>query len=512
MMLFLALLALASCGAPNKQSKNVLPTPRTAEPRYGGTFRMIMRSSPTGLSPPATVGPEEKLMDVSPDRSEGNGLEPVLAEKVEEDVAHNRIVFYLRKGVRFHDGSELNADVVIWNFQVRGPVQYSEYLKGITKIDDMTVQFEYTEYSNQLLQSWGFMPIFSEAAWERASGGDAEKGYEWSRTHCVGTGPFMLQDYQVDDHITWVKNPDYWRKGEPYLDGIEYTFVPDATTARMMMLAGEADYWGGWYDKELDDDGFTVLHSWLGLSFNIWPNTADPDSRWTDIRLREALEYAIDKPAIAEIFNTSQAPDTWVPMTMMAPPGEWGFDPEYPTRTYNPEKARQLLAEAGYADGLDVKILMGSDQGSRDFGALLKFYLDEVGMRVTLDLADPGRFYSTVYGANPGPDLSVMYSGMDTNYLVTYMRWFSTDPLTNLSYLGHTPEQAALDEEAQEAFSVADQKIVTEKLVSYLSDNALIIPIIWYPISSMAAPKVHMPNESPKGGRWLPGETWLEEK
>jgi peptide/nickel transport system substrate-binding protein len=519
MILFISFLLIAGCKAPESRSLSNSSNSGVVEPRYGGTLRMIMKAGPRGLSPPAAIGPEdmlavvpsvEKLMDISNDRSEGNGLEPVLAEKVEEDIAHNRIVFHLRKGVRFHDGSELNADVVIWNYQIRGAVQYSKYWKGITKLDDMTVQIEYTEYNSQLIQSWGPMPIFSKAAWEEASGGDPEKGKEWARDHCVGTGPFILKEYQRDSHITWVKNPDYWREGRPYLDGIECKIIPDKQTAKMVMLAGEADFLSTQYDKELEERGFTVLSGWLGLSVNIWPNTADPDSRWNDIRLRQALEYAIDKPAIARAFNQQRFSDAYVPMTMMAPPGEWGYDPNYPARSNDPEKARQLLAEAGYADGLDVQMLIMSDQGSRDFGTMLKRYLDEVGIRVELDLADPGRFFSTVYGTKPGPDLSVMYSGMDTNYLVTYMRWFSTDPMTNLSYLGHTPEQEALDEEAEKASSVDDQKTVTGKVVKYLTDNALIIPIIWYPLSSMAAPGVHIPYMTRKGGRWLPEETWME--
>jgi ABC-type transport system substrate-binding protein len=476
----LFLLLIAGCNAPESRSSGGSSNSGVVKPSYGGTLRMIMATGPRGLSPPAAVGPEdmvavvpsvEKLMDISADRSKGNGLEPVLAEKVEEDIAHNRIVFQLRKEVKFHDGSELNADAVIWNYQIRGAVQYSEYWKGITKIDDMTVQIEYTEYNSQLIQSWGTLQIFSKAAWDKASGGDPEKGEEWARDHCVGTGPFILKEYERDSHITWVRNPDYWKEGRPYLDGIECKIVPDSQTAKMVMLAGEADFWSVRYDKELEEQGFTVLNGWPGLSVNIWPNTAEPGSRWNDIRLRQALEYAIDKQAVAGVFNQQRYSDAYVPVTMMAPPGEWGYDPDYPARSYDPEKARHLLAEAGYADGLDVQILIMSDQVSRDLGTMLKQYLDQVGIRVALDMADPGRFYGTVYGIKPGPDLSVMYSGMDTNYLVTYMRWFSTDPMTNLSYLGHTPEQAALDEEAMKASSVADQKAATEKAVRYLTDN-----------------------------------------
>jgi ABC-type transport system substrate-binding protein len=248
------------------------------------------------------------------------------------------------------------------------------------------------------------------------------------------------------------------------------------------------------------------LSGWLGLVVDIWPNTASPDSRWNDIRLRQAIEYAIDKPAIAKAYGSGL-----VPVTMLAPPGEWGYDPNYPARTYNPEKARQLLADAGYPDGLDAEMLVLNDHQSVTFGTILKQYLDAVGIRVELDMAEPGRFYSTIYGANPGPDLSVTYSGMDTNFLVTYMRWFSTDPFTNLSYLGHADEQKALDEEAKSIPDAAGQKAMTERLVKYLTDVAMIIPILLVPLRSTIAPYVHTANYSKEGGYWHPEETWMEE-
>lgn len=98
-----------------------------------------------------------------------------------------------------------------------------------------------TEYSNKLVPSWGWWPVItSKAAWDKASGGDVEKGKEWARSNIVGTGPFMLREFKRDVHIKWVKNPNYWRPGRPYLDGIEVRYIPDTVTASSMLQVGEA--------------------------------------------------------------------------------------------------------------------------------------------------------------------------------------------------------------------------------------------------------------------------------
>jgi len=497
-------------------------TPAAGQPVYGGVLRIIASAGPQVLSYVPEMGPSdagavfpavERLLDATADRSMGNGLEPVLAESYEDDVANKRIVFHIRKGVKFHDGSDLNADVVIWNYQLlidAGRLQFANYFKGIKKIDDYTVQIDYTEYTNQLIHSWGWMAMYSKAAWEKASGGDLQKGKEWARQNVVGTGPFMLKEFKRDVHLIWVKNPNYWRPGRPYLDGIEVRYIPDATTAHTLLLSGGADQWSSAPMKnqvDLMKQGFVRVSNWPGMPMSIWPNTADPNSKWNDKRLRMAIEYALDKPALAKALGFGY----YVPMTMLAPPGEWGYDPNYPARNYNPAKAKQLLAEAGYPNGIKgVKLLIPNDQSSLDAGTALKQYLDAVGINIDLDVADPGRFYGLVWGYNPGPDLSWMWSGRDVTYLVTYMRWFSTDPFTNLSYLGHTPEQKALDEEAKRIPDTAGQKAITEKIIKYMTDECRIIPVYDVPSAVIVQPWVHTTQFSQGFIRWQTEEVWME--
>ena len=140
--------------------------PAAGQPVSGGILRIISPSGPQALGG-FTAGPldmgfcypaSECLLDASKDRTKGTGLVPVLAQSVDDDIANKRIVFHLRPNVKFSDGSPLNADVVLWTVQRQvdaGRLQYQSYYKGIKKLDDMTVEMDYTQYTNQLLPELG---------------------------------------------------------------------------------------------------------------------------------------------------------------------------------------------------------------------------------------------------------------------------------------------------------------------------------------------------------------------
>ena len=493
------------------------------QPQYGGILRIIAPAGPTMMSYVPMMGPGERsaifpaaeaLVDTTRERQTASGIEPVLAEKVVEDPKKLTITFQIRKGIKFHDGSELDAEVARWNIQqvVDGKaLPFSRYFKGLKVVDKYTLVIELNEYSNQLLPSWGWWSaMYSKAAWEKASGGDLEKGKEWARTNIVGTGPFILKEYKRDSHIIWVKNPNYWRKGRPYLDGIEVRYIPDPVTASAMMQAKEADAWGAPAREQADllKKGFKRQAAWPALGMAIWPNTANPNSKWKDKRLREALEYALDKEAIAKALGFG----FYKPLKSLPMEGEWGYDPNYNPRPYNPEKAKQLLAEAGYPNGLKAKLLVFFTPDAKDAGTAIMQYLNAAGFQIELDVADPGRFFGTIYNTPPGPDQDMHFwmTGKDTNYLMTYMRWYSTEPFTDLSFLGHTPEQAEMDKQAQKLTDVKEQAAMTKKLMRYLMDNAMIIPVYDNMIGTIQQPWLHSTQYEQGFVRWQTEEVWME--
>jgi len=136
--------------------------------------------------------------------------------------------FHLRKGVKFHDGTDFNAQAVKWNMDKTVAATRPQLSKvtSIEVIDDYTIQFNLSEWDNQVLGEFGSDPalIISPASFEK-------KGEKWANTNPIGTGAWVKAKTKRNTMISYVKNKDYWEKGFPYLDEVFYYHIPDATTA-----------------------------------------------------------------------------------------------------------------------------------------------------------------------------------------------------------------------------------------------------------------------------------------
>jgi ABC-type transport system substrate-binding protein len=373
------------------------------------------------------------------------------------------------------------------------------------------------QYNNQMAATWGWWSaMYSKKAWDDASGGDLEKGKEWALSHLVGTGPFILTDFQPDVGLTWTKNPNYWQPGKPYLDKIEIKIVPDAVTARAAFEKGEADIWAASAKDavELIAKGYKMQVAWPVLPWGLWPNTSNPDSKMSNKSVREALEYAINKEAITKAIGHG----LYKTLKSLPWEGEMGYDATM-GRVYDPIKARELLASAGYSasNPCKVSLLTTNAFGPDPIDACtaVKQQLDAVGFEVTIDQADAGRFFGTAYGkANiPSVDQDLLWyfaGGCDTNYLQTYVRWFSTQPFTYVSYLGRTAEQATMDAQAMGVTTMDEQVTWCGKLMHYIIDNALVIPVYGFPGYNIQQKWVHSTQYTTGFTRWQTEIVWME--
>ena len=115
-------------------------------------------------------------------------------------------------------------------FSALNRLQYGDALKSVEILDDYTVRLHLTKYHNMIIHSFGWNYAMSKKAY-------TTKEKDWLRANFVRTGPFKLVEWKRDSHIIWEKNPDYWMKDRPYLDRIEFRYVPDPVTASAMMQA-----------------------------------------------------------------------------------------------------------------------------------------------------------------------------------------------------------------------------------------------------------------------------------
>ncbi|NLP36384.1 MAG: ABC transporter substrate-binding protein [Firmicutes bacterium] len=516
--LFLILLMIMAVGCSDTSGKSGNNDNKqniganTSEPVAGGTLRIVRPSGPIVLGWAPDFGPSdyahalpgaESLLAVNSERE----LEGLLAESFEEDPDNLTITFHLRKGVKFHDGSDFNAEVAKWNYEIGGKYSAGDtsFLKSIEVVDDYTLVFHLNEWHNQILPNMGISLMFSKEAFE-ANGGETNGGIEWARANLVGTGPFILKEYNRDNNMIWVKNENYWGK-EAYLDGIEITFVPEASTAMALMQNGDADMWvegPAQNYAELEALGFVNQKGWAGVQMHLIPNTVDPNSPFQDKRVREALEYAIDKQALCDVLGYGYMR----PITAVSPPGDWGGDLVY--REYNPEKAKQLLMEAGYEDGLEFTLLAQAGTGGRNETAeALAGLLDKVGFKVKLDLADTGRFFGAAFGGG-WDDVILTFSGQDANYLTSFQRWWGHNVGSTLPGIGKPEELIRLSKESILKRTLEEQKEITEQMIDIIGREALVIPLFDAPSSFMRTTRVHTDWLEQGLSRWKTNEVWLE--
>ena len=454
-----------------------------------------------GLMGPAdatyTFPAGEYLVEPLTDAQGNHGWIPFLCQSYKIDPTAKTFTFNLRHGVLFTDGTEMTAAVVKWNFQQdidNGWLEQANEITSIDTPDNYTVVINFKDYSNQYEFNWGWTTIFSEAAWEANAGTDksdtSKGGIQWATNHIVGTGPFILQSYTTDVSMIWTKNPNYWQKGKPYLDGMEWDIVPDETTASAELQAGQIDVWyqgsaaQDW--KQLAGMGFKVQSFWPGLPQMLMGNTTNATSKWNDIRVREALEYAIDKPDISQALGLGY----YTSLPQIPPPGQWGFSSNITTRGYDTQQAKSLLAAAGYPNGCPVTLLCQNDPPDVDAAQSIQQSMNGAGFQVTLDEADPGRYFASVFGTG-WPDLLLMFYGMDNNYLMTYISWFSTTPKSNLASFQRFDYQKTFDPQVVMIPDVPGQMAATVQIFTYMYQQAALCPLWLIPATTVSASYVH---------------------
>jgi peptide/nickel transport system substrate-binding protein len=423
----IAAVALTACTSKTPSvstSSNTSPgsAPSTSStamtPKYGGTLKVIQTPMPANIGWPAEmVGYSGAMTNCAEtllrDDHKGN-LVPWLAEsfKVADDL--KSITFNIRKGVKFHDGSDLNAGAVKWNLDNYIQSKMQPYWASAETIDDYTLRVYFTQWKNTLPVSFGDIDppafIISKASFD-------SHGKDWMMANPVGTGPFRYRSFQQDVSLELEKNPDYWVKGKPYLDGVKVTMATDPTTIKMLVQSGEEDI-----IANVSDPKDAAAYSAMGLkvtarpfiNWGLIPDTANSSSPWAKQQVREAVDYAIDREGIAKAFGYGY----YQPLYQIPPRYTLTYEPNFPlARKYNPDKAQQLLAEAGFSSGFDTTII-AMPMGSRDVTVSIQENLAKIGIKANLDYPEMGKWV-TYMGPGTWPTNSVLYTlfpAMDSYY------------------------------------------------------------------------------------------------
>lgn len=369
------------------------------QPKPGGTLRVAYESDVSGLDPHLSPGIQawhvvgnlfNSLVTID---TELNYV-PDLAESWDVLEDGKVYVFHLRKGVKFHDGTDFDAEAVRWNYQrIMDPEEkafdapYYSIVESVEALDAHTIKFTLKHPSMTLLPVMaanraGFLQM-SPAAYQRW-------GKEEIRLHPVGTGPFKLARWDQNQVIVLEKNPHYFKPGLPYLDRVELRVMKDGITRVTALRTGEVDFANAIPREHVErlakDTQIRVLRGRetqrVSTSFNF------KHPRFTDVRVRQALGgYGIDRQAIAKTALLGLGQPLW----SLVPHGakdQIDFGEYYP---YNPEKAKALLKEAGYdaKNPLRLSIMAHAAEAALPTVAtILKTQYAKLGVEVTVEVID----------------------------------------------------------------------------------------------------------------------------
>lgn len=399
----------------------------------------------------------EGLVKADPD---GNFV-PALAESFEISDDATTFTFHIRKGVKFHNGADLTAEDVIYTLdKCRGTETgvpllsaYAE-IDTVTAIDDDTVEIklkapniEYLAYLNTAI---------------------IPHDYADQETFPIGTGPYKFKSRSVQENIVLEKFADYW--GTPgYLDEVTFRIIENTDALVMALRSGSVDLSVHRVASDVQEigDEYELLESPTNLVQALYlNNAAEP---LNDLKVRQALNYAVNVEDVMLITNDGLG--TPIGSSIYPSFGKY-FMPEladaYP---YNPEKAKELLTEAGYPDGFSLTITAPSNYAVHVNAAqVIAEQLKNVGIDAKINLVEWATWLSDVY---QGRNFEATVVGFDASFLTARAlleRWISDNSKNMINF--NDPEYDRVLKEAFAATNEEEQTALYKQAEKILSDDA----------------------------------------
>lgn len=366
--------------------------------------------------------------------SEDGEVIPYLAESLVSDPDGLTYTVKLRDDVYFSDGSKLDADALLWNFEnfkenATTSSTHFGMVDSFEKISDSEVVIHMSQWSSQipysLCSAAGLM--YSKKAFD-------DNGYDWCLQNAVGTGAYLLDEWVTDDYKTFVYNENYWNASvKPAVTKITIKVIPDETTAQAAMLSDNLDVFPGTYNftKDMEAQGFprVTTKMWYYSDFIVFASAIE-DSPLSDVRVRQAICYAIDSKTIQETINLNMSLLT----NQYAIEGTPFYTDTVQGYDYDPEKAKELLAEAGYPDGFTTTLYTGTDLNLSKQMIAVQGYLQDVGITVNLEYQDVSIWSSkTVYSIEEG--MVLVSHGFGTNIVNQAVANFSKEAVKGVGML-----------------------------------------------------------------------------
>ncbi len=464
LMAFLTMAALGGCAGGTEDSSG---DKSSAEPVYGGSVVVGIQQDIDSLDPhkATAAGTKEILFNifeglVKPDEN-GNLMKAVASDYT---ISEDGLVytFTLRDGIKFHNGNEVTVEDVEYSLErasglLDGTALISS-LKTLTSvdiIDDKTVQVTTGSANTELIYS------FTAAILPKGSGEDAN-------ADPIGTGPFSFVSYKPQEGIVLAKNNDYWQEGLPYLDEVNFKIVNSPDTALLDLQGGSIDIYPYLTDSQANElqGTFQILSAPSDVVQALFLNNAvEP---LNDVKVRQAICYALDKDSINEFVVGGNG--TLVSSAMLPTLKDYYVDLNavYGTGA-NIEKAKELLAEAGYPDGIDLEVTVPSNYAVHMQTAEVAVeQLKAAGINATINAVEWNTWLEQCYnGRQYEATICGITSDMTPSYLLNRFQTDSSKNFINFSSAEYDElylkTQASLDLTEKAEYYKELQKILVDE-------------------------------------------------
>jgi len=482
-----------------------------AAPRKGGTLRVAMPYNPGAIDPMTGRNLTDlntlyvvfdALIDFDPRTLE---LKPGLA-KSWKFTDPKTLVLDLVEGAKFHDGTPFNGEAVKFNLERYKTSPRSNVKSDLATLESVEVNSP-TQVTLKLNRPNAGMPtILTNRAGLMVSPKSIQDAKDGNIDRApVGTGPFKFVSWQDNDNLQVARNPDYWQKGLPHLDAISFKIINELPTAVRAVVAGEADLAINLQpaQKPIADRSKNVIATASPslVPFLAFMNYSKPPL--DDVRVRQALNYAVNRDEI----NKIAAVGLGQPSSAILPKEHWACDAATQNYyTYDPEKAKKLLAEAGHANGVEIETIGWADQLAMQRQEVIISQLAKVGIRVKLTPMSPAQGVQSYMVEKKGA-MFISPSSAYPDPSQFYESLFGKTALRNASGM-ELPGFRELLDATMEAQEQGARKQAFVKLQKFVNENALAFVHYISPSVSVRSQKVQNHQDSlisvPKlGGIWL---------
>lgn len=399
--------------------------------------------------------------------------------------------FHLREGVQWHRGfGEVTAHDVKWTYdrmiapdsQSPGRFDFS-MIERIDVLDDHTVVFNLSEPHG---------PLLNKLAYNRRTGIVNQEAIEQFGAdynfNAVGSGPYMLDEWAPGERIVLAANPDYYEEGLPVTPRIVLVPIADDAVASGALGTGELVL--GMFR---DPDAIAALEANPNLVVDRGPQSAISALYYRmdrppfdDIRVRQAVHHAIDKDTLIASVLTGVADVAHTFITPLAPGSAVETVARYP---YDPERARQLLADAGYPNGFQVNLLTTQLEPWPLVSPMLQFYLEDVGIQIDYRQLEHGTYGTERANSNYDMVVLTVTGPPDPDTWMGLVHSSNTPPGNNNSYYAN-PEVDALIEEATATVDPAARADLYRRVQELVLEDAALLPVFHLGVQVVRDPRI----------------------